>query len=190
MASTNTNARILNDIYDAACHPQCFSPEAGRGMHQLYDGIYSVHEFIELRLINCQRGRDLQHHKIIAAYLTEDRLVPEQPHHQDLSEHRGMYPRKCLEQDSEAKFLGRLELDRGHHPESPDFLDHLVLRQARDQMLAKLLPQVCSSRAQISVFEHVQSGQPGSHREAILAVSRGVNDGTLERGINRIVNRV
>jgi hypothetical protein len=45
----NRNTALSDDIDHSPRHPQCLSPKAGRGMHQLYDLVDRVDEFIELR---------------------------------------------------------------------------------------------------------------------------------------------
>src|SRR5271156_5020649 len=120
-------------------------------MHQVDDRLYRIHEFVQLRFIDDERECDFENHEVVSADLTVYRLVAKEAHHQHLSKHRWMYFRKCFKQNSLANLPRRAELDARHHSESPYLFDHLIVRQTRDQFLAKLSPQSLAALAQVTV---------------------------------------
>src|SRR6266436_2826410 len=63
--------RSSNAGHHAAGKLQSFRPERRRGMHQIHDFTDRLDILLELRIFYYQRWRDLEHHEIVAADLTE-----------------------------------------------------------------------------------------------------------------------
>jgi hypothetical protein len=81
-------------------------------MHQIHYLPDSIDIPIELRVLDDQGRSDLEHHEVVATDLTEYPLVAEEPHHQDLAEHRGVNPGESLEGNLQAQTARSLEFDR------------------------------------------------------------------------------
>ena len=83
---------------------QRFRPEDARRVHQLDYIRGRTYKFIDLPVFDDQRWSRLEHHEIVPADLCEHSLVPEQPHHQRLTEHAGMNLRKSFEGNAQTQW--------------------------------------------------------------------------------------
>jgi len=115
---------------------------------------------IHLRVRHDQRRRDLQAHEVVAADLTEDAMVPEEPHHHHLSEHSGMDQVERFERGAQQQRPRRLEFESAEQSEAADFRHHLIFGEALPQHLAQLVALRGGARAELFVLQYVQRRQP------------------------------
>src|SRR4029077_18377604 len=99
-----------------------------------------------------------------------------------------MDPGKGLERNSQPQAAWRPELDRAQQAESADLTHHFVLREARRKPFAQRFAGAGGALAEPLLLKHVESRQPGAHRETVFAVGRGMDDRALERTVHRLTN--
>ena len=56
--------------------------------------------FVNLAFGDDEGRRKLQNHEIVTANLSQDPVVPEEPHHENLAEHRGVNSAESLIRDA------------------------------------------------------------------------------------------
>src|SRR5260370_30133456 len=153
-------------------------------MHQIHYLANYIDVPIELRVLDNQRRSDLEHHEVVATDLTEYSLVTEEPHHQNLAEHRRMDPGEGLERNLQAQTARSPELDRIEQTESADLTDHFVVRQARRQTFAKRGTSGGSPLTEMLFLEDVEGGESRPHHTTHLAVLGSRNHRALQRAVH------
>src|SRR5271157_37789 len=179
-----------SDIHDAPRQAQRLRPECVRGVHCRDHCSNTGDEPIHLPIFNHQRRRHFEDHETVSANLSENALIAEQAHHQDLAEHSGMDFLEGLEGNSRAQLAGSLEFDSAEQAQSTNFLHHFILRKLVVQTLAESPAHSQGSCSELFLVEDVQRGQAGAHRQAVLTVSGGVDDRAFQRVINGVVDRI
>ena len=97
---------------------------------------------------------------------------------------------KRFEGSAQQQRARRLEFEGAQQSEPADFRHHLVFGEALPQHPAQLVALRRGARAELLVLQYVQRRQPRAHREPVLAIGGGMNEGALQRAVNRIAHLV
>ena len=114
--------------------PHSFRPEGTGTVRKINDVVDGRDEFRDLRRGNHKRRGNLQNHEIVAANLSENVLVAEQTHDENLPEHGGMDLSERFKRRSQRQAPRRSEFNAQQEAFAADFLDHLVTAERGGQL--------------------------------------------------------
>ena len=120
-------------------------------------------EFLHLIFTDDKRGRNFQHHEVIAANLSENAVIPEHAHDDNLSEHCRMNAHERFKRDTQLKLLRGAEFNPEKKTFAANFLDHFETRERCCEPVAKLAAGGKGAIAQALCFEYFKRGQPRPH---------------------------
>ena len=152
-------------------------------IHNLLDGCY---EMVDLRIGDNKRRRDFQGHEIIAAYLTQDSMVPKQAHDHNLPEHPRMNFGEGIERKPEQVGVRCSELNSVKQPKTADLGHHIVFAKAPGQRLAKVFAHGSRARAELFILQYIECRKASAHGETVFAVGGSMDKGALQGAVNRI----
>ncbi len=178
------------DARGALGHIEGVGPEAGGGVDDLHDGFDGVEVLLELSVGNDEWRRDLEDHEVVAAHLREDVVVLEEAHDEHLAEHAGMDGPEGLEGNAQAQGSGRLQDDPVEHAESAHLRKHLEAAETLGELVAQLCAHAVGARSELFLLDDVEGGEADAHGESVFAEGGGVDDGFLERAVDRFIDGV
>src|SRR5689334_23652778 len=97
---------------------------------------------------------------------------------------------ETLEGHAQAELAWSLKCNTVQQSHSTNLIHHFIARERLTQPSAQVIAQRGRAFAQMLPLQDVQRGEPRTHRQIVLAKSRGVNDSPLQGAIHGIVNTV